>query len=660
MDVFEFHTGYPSTQKTNQSLMECPFCNKEKFYFEKDMWSCKSGSCGKSGNNYTFLNEIYEQCTTQIARLAAERQLPQKLLIEDGWRYNPLNRSFVCPTFRNGKLNNLYKFNIGGKVLCSPGLTSTLQNDEEAQEEEVWIVEGQWDYTAARAIIGSTHNVTVYAVPGSETFKDKWVPRLKGKKVTFLYDNDAAGKKGIEFATNVIAKSSAKPTSVSFLSWPETFKEKGDLRDLYVEYSVNSYEFIKENSKPYEGKSAVVEAVKENIEADTSCKTFEDVIERMKSNFHVNQDMVDALLITFCSIYSNKTGGEQLWFRLIGPPGAGKTTIVNCVSACEQVVVRSTFTGLFSGFQSNDGTDASMIPLIQGRTLMVKDADALLRQPNIERIMSELRDFYDKNSSPAYRNQVSFQYENVRSTFILCGTNALRRADNSFLGERFLQVELRFSKKDELAIKEKSAERSVLESMSETDLPGETTIKAAVKGFVEHMIERTPSVAPSPEMVALIQEYGTVIAKLRTVIERDRDGEPLYTAQAELPTRLIKQLIKLCATVHVVLDREDHEYSLRIIKHVVRSTLDMSSRRLRIVEYITDNPDCTAMDLLQSTLGLTQSSIQRELIDLKDLDVIKVRKDTNRDKPGKKPLVLRISSDLEDTLKELFNVDRPL
>ena len=51
-------------------------------------------------------------------------------------------------------------------------------------------------------------------------------------------------------------------------------------------------------------------------------------------------------------------------------------------------------------------TDASLIPLIAGKTLIVKDADALLRQKNVEQIFSELRDFYDKDSSTFYKNMV--------------------------------------------------------------------------------------------------------------------------------------------------------------------------------------------------------------------------------------------------------------
>ncbi|MFN9914620.1 MAG: hypothetical protein ACK53L_18680, partial [Pirellulaceae bacterium] len=138
--------------------------------------------------------------------------------------------------------------------------------------------------------------------------------------------------------------------------------------------------------------------------------------------------------------------GEQIWIRLIGAPSSGKTSIAKAMSGSTQVVLKSTFTGLFSGWRDKDASvDSSLVPLIAGKTLIVKDADALLKQKNIEQIFSELRDFYDKDSSTFYRHGVAHDYHNIRSTMILMGTYVIRRSDQSFLGERFLDFELELS-----------------------------------------------------------------------------------------------------------------------------------------------------------------------------------------------------------------------
>jgi 5S rRNA maturation endonuclease (ribonuclease M5)/ribosomal protein L37AE/L43A len=654
MNIFEFHTGLEyRTSHSGQSHGTCPFCGSEdKFYFKDTLWDCKSSTCKLHGNEYTFMNLIYERATQKIQRLAIERELPVNLLIEDGWRYNSLNQSFIMPSYNMGKMNNLYKFNIGGKCLSSPGINPKLTNILETYNDEIWIVEGQWDYTAAKAIIGYTKEISVVAAPGSNNFQSDWCKILEGKKVRILYDKDDAGSQGVSLIVRRIKETNTAIQDLLAFNWPDEYPEKSDIRDLYIKKKREAFDIIINNFSSPQEAADLPKSTNEVIVADESCDSFEKVVEAMSKVYHITEDMVDCLCIVLCSIYSNKLGGEQLWLRIIGPPGAGKTTIVNAVSAVEQVVVKSTFTGIFSGFQNPDDSDASLVPLIQNKTLMVKDADALLRQPSIEKIMSELRDFYDKNSAPSYRNGVNFEYNNVRSTFILCGTQALRRLDNSFLGERFLNMELHFTDKDMEHIKMMRADRAILEALSTTDLPSEGDIKAKIKGFVHNLFTKNPTWSPDTVLRDKFMRLCSIIAKMRTTIERNKELETLYTVQPEVPTRLIGQIIKMAICIPVILGRSDEKKIFRIIKKLVLSTIDPKARRFRIMDYVYEKKGMTA-EQIQIALDISRPTLGRELLDMVELRLLEP-KTLQTSGPGRKVRGFYIHPSIEKDFEELY------
>ena len=219
------------------------------------------------------------------------------------------------------------------------------------------------------------------------------------------------------------------------VKWPEDKKEGYDVNDVLREYGVNAYQWLREHLEPVQTASEIVE---NEITADTSCSSFLQPIEDCKQAYYFTYDMELMLLFMTTALYSLKIEGEQIWGRFIGPPGSSKTTQAKIVGASDQTVMRSTFTGLLSGWKDDEAGDASLIPLIAGKALIVKDADALLKQPDVNRIFSELRDFYDKDTSVTYRNRISLEYKNIRSVFMLLGTHVLRGIDNAALGDRVL------------------------------------------------------------------------------------------------------------------------------------------------------------------------------------------------------------------------------
>jgi len=677
MHIFEFHTGLKPHQHGDQFIMDCPFCEKEgHFMYNKDtfLWDCKV--CHKNGNPISFIREIYEhfQNVTQTSKfISALRDLPVSSVQDFKLKYNPLNSSYLIPTLKNGKINNLYKVvQIEKKdkegipfkkwvIMASPHpFEHTLMNWDEVTEDTIWITEGHWDRIAAHAILGLSSGISVTGVPGSGVWKPSWCEYLAEKHVVFCYDNDASGRAGRETVIiKHISASQFKPKSISFLEWPKEKPEGYDLNDCYREYGRGSHTQIKEWIKPYEAPEnlVVVKTTIETVQADMSCQTYDQLLAKYESVYHTTEPMKLALLLVLSSIYSTKIEGEQVWVRLIGAPSSGKTTIAKCVSGSEQVVLKSTFTGLFSGWREAGGSakdDASLIPIIAGKTLIVKDADTLLKQKNVDQIFSELRDFYDKDSSTFYRHGVSHDYRNIRSTMILCGTRVLRRSDQSFLGERFLDFELELNESDRQHIEDRMLSRSMSTAMDPSTLPPETPVIAAGKGFIEHMMARNVTATLGPREQFNILSWARLAATLRTKVDREQYGkkEITFDPVIEVPARLIGQLTKLYMCAPVVLgENQPTQMVHNLVSKVVKDIIDFKSNRMKICKCLTEQP--ISRDEIVERTNLSIDRVNTELEDLAALRLITGQKMPGMSGAGRHVIKLKL---IEPVIQGLQNL----
>lgn len=647
MHLFEFYTGIPVLGNAgDENIMNCPFCEKEKhFFYNRNtfLWGCKV--CGKTGNAIEFIRELYNHFsnTTQATKnFAMMRDLPISAVADFKIKYCPLNDTYLIPTLKYDKINNLYKYTKleerdkeTGKIktfwkMMNCYFEHTLMNWDENVRDTIYIAEGQTDRIALRAILGSNNfEIGETAVPGSNVWKPQWCEYIADKNIVFLYDNDTPGRNGQEAVIiRHIAASQHKPRSISIIDWPDDKPTGYDLNDMYREYGKGSYQQLQKWIKPYKAPQSIV-VVKQGataIEADRSCQTYTQLLAKYESIYHTTDSMRLAMLLVLSSIYSTKVEGEQLWIRLIGAPSSGKSTIAKCVSGSSQVVLKSTFTGLFSGWREAGSTgkqDSSLIPQISNKTLIVKDADTLLKQANVEQIFSELRDFYDKDSNTFYRHGVSHDYHNIRSTMILCGTRVLRRSDQTFLGERFVDYELDLTEDDRDHIEQRMLQRSMDVAMNPSALPPETPVVAAGKGFIEHMMERNVRVALGPREMHNIRTWSKLAATLRTKVDREQYGkkEITFDPVVEVPARLIGQLAKLYLCAPVVLDCDVIPPMVhQLAAKVVRDIIDFRSNRMKVCKTLLE--EYISRDEIKERSGI--ESIDRINTELEDLVALKL------------------------------------
>lgn len=659
-NLFTFLTGHRCDTNGDQFIGPCIFCGDEDHFMFNDEFQYDCKKCGAQGNQYVFIREFYNLLTPErnIEELARIKSLPERSLNDLGVRYNHFDRSYIIPTYRSGKINNLYKYvPKTNTIYVATGFDQTVFNYPEYIADEVWICEGHWDRIAAESIIGSRSGITALGVPGANIFKPDWANLLAGRDVLLLYDNDEAGEAGRRrLVEKIIADSPHKPKKIRYINW-EGKPNKYDLRDLLIEHKAKAWEYIEDNSCDYETPEGVVivKSSEEDIAPDFSCDTFDELINRFEKVYHVTTDMKLALCLVLSSIYSIKLDTEQLWVRLIGPPSCGKTTIANAVAASNQVVLRSTFTGLFSGWKDDNEDDPSMIPLIKDRTLLVKDADALLQQPNVARIFSELRDFYDKNCSTQFKNRVQRDYRNVKSTMVLCGTNVLRRSDQAYLGERFVDFEMKISPKDEALINARQLERQISLAMNTGDMPSELSVRAATKGFIEHLMKRSPIRIPTQEEQLRITMFAWLGAKLRSKVDRNRNQEITFTPISELAPRLIGQLTSLFFSSSVVTG-DNQSLVSKLKTKIILDILDENSNRFKVCANLVeqDQEQGWTRDEVVEATGIARTTVTRELDDLKALDFLRIEKiDTGV--PGRKVHKVNLRPEYHTAFRRLLN-----
>ncbi len=485
---FTFHgldLDYANKRHPKEAIGACPFCEKEDhFYVNRStgQWDCKR--CGEKGNVASFLSTFYNYCleaTTDedYLALAEERAIPVEYLKADGYVVGQIRGKWLIPVHNaKGKLANLLQwFDDGafGTPTCNMHLIGLSDAPSIKDAKQIDIVEGPWDRSAWKATLGRLRKkgkrliqvksggqsllseTLVLAAPGSGTFREEWAKMFKDKPVRVMFDNDhkrkvertgkeiQPGWEGTKRAASLLV---AATDDVEWLKWGPNGQTKKlpsgyDLRDLQRDRGpAKAYLFVVERLEPADIEPADLGTRIEGEDIEPLPRsTFAELCQDFDEVLYFTSTVRDTLIIMLSVIATTTLDGDQLWLRVIGPPGSGKSTLAEAVLAARDYVIAvDILTGLASGFVSKG--DASLIDQIRDKTSVIHDADTIINSPNRDSIMRELRAFYGRNLSARYRNNQRKIYHGVNSTWIWCGTDALRDLNKTFLGERFLDCEI--------------------------------------------------------------------------------------------------------------------------------------------------------------------------------------------------------------------------
>ena len=245
--------------------------------------------------------------------------------------------------------------------------------------------------------------------------------------------------------------------------------------------------------------------------------------------------------------------GDPVWLLLVGGSGIGKTEVLISLDDCPGVVTVSTVTE--SGFLSATATrerspDASggLLRRIGERgVLVVKDFTSLLSMNRDTRaaVIAALREIHDGQWSRhvGVNGGLSLTWQGKLGVIAGC-TTAWDSADAvlSAMGDRFVVCRL-----PEVA-GEGIGARALVQVGQEVAMRAE--IREAVAGLFAADLQ-SPHVLGDVGKRRLVAA-ASLVARARSPVERDYQGEIQLVLDAEAPTRLVKQLERLYAALGTI------------------------------------------------------------------------------------------------------------
>lgn len=290
--------------------------------------------------------------------------------------------------------------------------------------------------------------------------------------------------------------------------------------------------------------------------------------------------VLSMMAAVFCKYLS-----ESVWAYLIAPPGACKTETVKALQGTGYTVFLSSLTEncLMSGYRDDDGTDPSLIQVLDHKLLVVKDISSLTNLPprTINKIWGDLRDAYDQSASKASGTNGVTEYK-ARFGCLFLGTGALDvfAEEHQQLGERFLSFRMHrtpmtLSERQELAMH--VSEMMKDKSGWQAEIMG--VVKEALKDLYTGSADASNMPVASDHYTSKVMLMGNLLSLLRTTPMGGRAVSP------ELPTRVPQQLMNL-GHAHAYCDgrTEWNDSDLDLVRRVTVDTLPAT--RARLVTYL--------------------------------------------------------------------------
>lgn len=397
-----------------------------------------------------------------------------------------------------------------------------------------------------------------------------------------------------------------------------------------------------------------------------SCSSFHRLMEIYSQDMIMTDSMRDCLAIGLATHISVALEGDPLWIYLVGAPSSGKSTICELL-ASDEIHTRSLskFTGLVSG--SRQGSH--LVPLLQGKCVIVKDGTLLLESSpqQLANVYGELRDIFDGSLAVEYRNGVSASFTNVMFGMVVGITERIYSLNMAALGERFLHCRLDTDRDIEVA-RNRAAFGNIFSSMSRSTSEGNEVgdsrsfpkQRAYTAGFLSHLhskIREGEILRPEHTQADLdyIQSLTDVVACSRAEAARSKEygsSELLYDARPEAGTRVGKQLAKMAVCLCYVFGETRITPNIRrLIRKIAVDT--STGRQNKIINTVAQSKGMHKNGIAaQSQIPL--ETITRKIDDLVSLGILTSDHEANRASHGRSISTYYCTDWIRDAFRKVY------
>jgi len=233
----------------NNIKTECLWCGSDSLSMDSEaphQFSCFK--CKEKGNAFSYLRKWYESLPqlkkSEAANLCdLKKGIKPLTLRECGVRFYA--DLYWLPIYnQKNHLISLHKYVPNTNIVYGspkPTALTVVGMQNLGKSDTIWVAEGWWDYFTIYPQMKDT-GIDLLATCGSY-FNSAHLSVLKDKHIVLLYDNDTAGKDGIDYVARNVKSNTIPHLSLSYLDWgkitlPSGQLESGfDVRDLHLAFS---------------------------------------------------------------------------------------------------------------------------------------------------------------------------------------------------------------------------------------------------------------------------------------------------------------------------------------------------------------------------------------------------------------------------------------
>jgi hypothetical protein len=606
----------PEKQIGDEHLGLCPFCLKQKFYVNSltGLFDCKAGACQKSGGVGRFieysLHQFREENPQPYSALAELKSLPVECLqgseiVYDGRRW------WLPVRDAKGRIHTArYFVPKQGNAWFGLALPTGLYGMDTLEESGVVAVcEGEWDWLR----LLPEWEGPCLAVPGSG-WKDEWTLALADRSVVLAFDNDTAGRNLSHRAIGALAEV-AESTYV--VKWPDDAKDGYDVKDWFQTGDLEG--FLELVIPSEEIGTAPEEKIVLTDYGSEEHPTFEATLDVFKKHLYWTSHLEDTIRVAFATVLGNQIPGKPVWIHMVGPPGSGKSEVLESLDAVHNCYYCTMITepALISGFKMKDGKDPSIIPKLNGKTFVLKDWTCILGLTEQQKIgvVGILRTAYDGEAKRPYGNGEIKSYK-CKFNMLTGTTSAIYREKDATMGARFLHFH-GFKGINDLESME-AALSAVRGGGGEKQMKLE--LAAAAQAFLNTKVNDVPDL-PS-DLASHIVNIAHITAILRAEVAKElRHERHLYPAENEWPTRISQQL----RVVAIALAMMEGGFSSRVKRIVTQIAMDSCTRfHLHIIQVLLAAGDYVEFNTLCEKTDMPLGTMRDRLDDLRTLKAIEI------------------------------------
>jgi hypothetical protein len=242
------HLEVPYEETDKDFMTACLWCGSDKLSVSKDeghvfqCWKCK-----QTGNGVSYMREWFSQLPDLTMPQAKQfcgmkKGVSPSALRLEGIRCDGHYYWFPVRNMK-GDIIALHKYNPSDNITYSspkPWSCSVLGMSALTGSEELWVAEGHWDYLVMRQLLSRLPDGPDLLGTCGSSFSTNYLHLLEDKNVVLLFDNDDAGRSGVQSVARRIKSSGHSIKTLQYLDWSQItipqFSElpKGfDLRDLH-------------------------------------------------------------------------------------------------------------------------------------------------------------------------------------------------------------------------------------------------------------------------------------------------------------------------------------------------------------------------------------------------------------------------------------------